>query len=449
MKPNQVIAALEATNSRLDKERIVKAAWDAGCLEFFIGAKMAYDALVTFGVRKAPLIEGADDPNFVPTMDWTKFVDLASKLQRRELTGNTARDVLRASADSSSTDVWNGWYRRILLKDLKCGCTDSTINKILEAEGAAATSYIIPVFSCQLAKNGDDHPKKMKGLKFIDPKLDGARVLTIFNIENNIVTQYSRDGRQNDRFEVITNDLAKLLPKLQQSIVFDGEMVSKNFQELMKQFNRKDDVNIGNAKLALFDIIPLKDFLVGECKLTQVQRHQILMGFAGALQECCGDRVYVIPKLIVNLDTVEGQDKFKEFNNETIAAGFEGIMVKDPQATYRTKRTDAWLKIKPFITVDLEVVGFEPGKPESKFSKTLGGMVCRGIDQGKTIQVTVGGGYSEELRDEIWNNRDKVLGRTVEIKGDVLTIASDGVNWSVRFPVFVGFRDDKVAVNPK
>jgi ATP-dependent DNA ligase len=98
------------------------------------------------------------------------------------------------------------------------------------------------------------------------------------------------------------------------------------------------------------------------------------------------------------------------------------------------------MKIKPFITVDLEVVGFEPGKPESKFSNTLGGLICRGVDQGKLIEVTVGGGYSEELRDQIWSNRDSVLGRIVEIKGDALTKSQTGDSWSLRFPVFMQFR---------
>ena len=443
MKPNEIIAALEATSGRLDKEKIVKQAWDAGCLEFFIGAKMAYDALVTFGVKKVPLIEGEDDPNFASTFDWVKFTDLAKNLQHRELTGNSARDALRAAAYNASISEWNGWYRRILLKDLKCGITDSTINKILEAAGPTAKPYIIPVFSCQLAKNGDDHPKKMKGMKLIDPKLDGVRILTIMDIENKSVTQYSRDGRQNDRFEFITTALTKLLPELKQSIVLDGEMVSRSFQELMKQLNRSTDVDMSDAKLALFDMIPLKDFQTGECKLTQTARHELLSGFVGLLQKHCGNRVYVIPKLAVDLDTPEGQKTFKEFNNETVAAGFEGIMVKDPKATYRTKRTDAWLKIKPFITVDLEVVGFENGKAESKFANTLGGLVCRGVDQGKLVEVTVGGGYSEELREEIWSNRDKVLGRIVEIKGDVLTKSQDSDVWSLRFPVFMGFRDDK------
>jgi len=440
MTPADIIAQLEATTKRTEKEAIIKAAWDSGCVEFFEGARMAYFALETFGVKKVPLIEGEDDDNFETAFTWKKFKDIAAKLEKRELTGNTARDVLRAAANAASVRDWNLWYRRILLKDLKCGITETTVNKILEKAGAKAKKYIIPVFSCQLAKNGEDHPKKLAGPKLLDVKLDGVRIITILDVERNTVTQYSRDGRQNDRFGTIATALEKLLPNLKQSLVLDGEMISKSFQDLMKQVNRKENVDTSDAKLALFDVLPLADFLVGECTLTQSDRHDLLVGMIPLLEEATVGKAYVIPKMSVNLDTLEGQTQLKEFNRETIDAGYEGIMIKDPNATYKTKRTDAWLKIKPWITVDLEIVGVEPGKPDSKFKNTLGGLVCRGVDQEKTIEVTVGGGYTEELRDEIWSNREKMIGRVVEVKGDALTRAQDGDTWSLRFPVFVQFR---------
>ena len=443
MKPWEIIAALEATSGRLDKERIVKQAWDTGCVEFFRGAFLAYHPMWTWGVKKVPLIEGDDEPGFVSTFTWAKFAAIMEKLRKRELTGNSARDVLRAAADQCCKAEWNGWYRRIILKDLNAGITSTTVNKILEAAGPVAAEYIAPIFSCQLAMNGEDHPKKMTGVKLLDLKLDGARLLTVLDIESQTVTQYSRNGKENDRFDAITTALRGLLPELKQSIVLDGEVVSRSFQALMKQFNRKDDVDTSDARLALFDMLPLSDFLAGECKLTQTDRHELLSGFVGLLQKHCGDRVYVIPKMVVDLDTAEGQQKFKEFNNEAIVNGFEGVMLKDPRGTYRTRRTDAWLKIKPVYTVDLQVVGFEPGKPESRFRDTLGGLLCRGIDQGKEIEVSVGSGYTEELRKEIWDNQAAVLGRTVEIKGDGLTLSQGATVWSIRFPTFLGFRDDK------
>ena len=445
MKPWQIIRDLEDNGGRLEKERIIREAWTSGCTEFFDGAKLAYDALVTFGIKKAPLIDGEDDPMFAPTLDWSKFKSILEKLRTRDLSGNMAREVLLSASNNASVGEWNGWYRRILLKDLKCGITETTINKVLDEFGTAAEAYKIPVFSCQLAKNGDDHPAKLKGFKYLDVKLDGVRILTVIDIEAKTVTQYSRDGRQNDRFSDITTSLTALIPQLKQSIVLDGEMISRSFQDLMKQLNRKEDVDTSDARLALFDIIPLTDFRAGECKVTQVDRHELLVGMLPVIQAACGDKVYVIPKMMVDLDTDDGQAQFREFNNDTVAAGYEGIMIKEPLSTYKTKRTDAWLKIKPFITVDLEIIGVEPGKPESKFAHTLGGLVCRGVDQDRLVEVTVGGGYSEELRDQIWADRDAVIGRIVEIKGDALTRAQDGDAWSLRFPVFMGFRDDKRA----
>jgi DNA ligase-1 len=437
--PADVIQALESNSGRIEKERIIQAAWDAGITEFFHGAQLAYDALRTFGVKKVPLIEDEDNSED-SSFTWERFCSIATQLENRTLTGNEAKAVLLASADIAPVREWNTWYRRILLKDLKCGVSETTINKILEKNGARAKPYIIPVFSCQLAKNGDDHPKKMAGPKLLDVKLDGVRIISILNKNKNTVTQYSRDGRLNENFPAISSALAKLLPVIKESMVFDGEVVSRSFQALMKQLNRKEDVDTADAKLALFDCLPLSDFVAGECNLTQAQRHDALVEFMPLLEQAGNGVVYVIPKLAVNLDTAEGQQVFKEFNSETVEAGYEGIMIKDPDATYRTKRTDAWLKMKPFITVDLEVIGVEPGKPESRFVNTLGGLVCRGRDQEREILVNVGSGFSEELRDEIWNNQQSVIGRIVEIKGDALTRSQDSDTYSLRFPVFMQFR---------
>jgi DNA ligase-1 len=435
-----VVLALEAVGGRLEKEAIVRQAWNAGITDFFQGAVMAYSAFITFGVKKVPLIQAEDDGE-PSKWQWADFKALAQNLEQRKLTGHAARDALKDAAEVASIREWNGFYRRVLLQDLKCGVTDSTINKVLAEFGSPAESYMVPEFSCQLAKNGDDHPKKMRGPKLLDPKLDGVRILTICDKENGTVSQHSRNGKINENFPQIVAAMTKLLPKLTVSMVFDGEMVSRSFQALMKQLNRKDAVDTSDAKLALFDCLPLKDFMAGECKMTQIDRHEALAAFQPVFEQLTGGSVYVIPKLSVNLDTAEGQATFKEFNRETVEAGYEGIMVKDPQASYQTKRTDAWMKIKPFITVDLEIVGFEPGKPESKFANTLGGLVCRGTDQGKLIEVTVGGGYTEELRDQIWAAKHKLLGFIVEVKGDALTLSqgSDDV-WSLRFPVFMQFR---------
>lgn len=436
-----VIAKLSETSGRLDKEQIVRDALSLGITDFFLGAKLAYDSLVTFGVRKVPKLLDEDQPGFVSTFTFADFVKLTDNLRARKLTGNAARDAISSAADKCNSYEWNGFYRRVLLKDFKAGLTDGTINRVLEKSGPSGKPYIIEVFTCQLAKDGKNFPKKLVGEKFLDCKLDGVRVLTVLNKENNTVVQYTRNGLINDNFTDITDKLTGLLPVITQSMVLDGEMVSASFQELMTQVNRRSDVNTTDAKLALFDIIPLKDFIAGECKITQTDRHVLLLGLETAIKTVAGDSVYVIPKLSVNLSTPEGYKTMYEFNKTAIDAGYEGIMVKNPLASYKTTRSDAWLKIKPKITVDLEVVGFEIGTPGTKNETSLGGMICKGVDNGRQISVTVGGGYSDELRADIWANQDKVLGRIAEIEADCLTLSKNNDEvWSLRFPQFLRFR---------
>jgi DNA ligase-1 len=463
-----VIAKLEAHNGKLEKEQIVKDAFAAGIFEFFEAAAMAYNKLRSFGVKQVPLIEDEDEPGFVSTFTWDHFKILVAKLESRELTGNAARDALRAAADKCTVRDWNGFYRRVLIRDFKCGAGEGTINRAL-ADLMKATKdkkikaellrHMVPEFSVQLAKNGDDHPKKMTGIKLLDPKLDGCRLTTIIDIVDKTVTQYTRHGAINDRFTNITTALAKLIPLLKRSVVLDGEVVSQNFQQMMTQLNRKT-ADTRDAKLALFDIIALDDFKKLQdpdpevkstaSKITQTKRHEELVELIPLLQQVSGDTVYVIPKLSVDLNTVEGQQTFKEFNNTTVAAGFEGIMVKDPMASYECDRTFAWLKIKPFITVDLEIIDVLPGNAGSKYEKTLGRLVCKGEEQGKKVKTKCGGGFSDKQRDEIWTafkkNPKSVIGLIVEIKGDCLTLSADDDldlaedEWSVRFPVFMRFR---------
>lgn len=438
--PADVIQALEQTNSRLEKERVLRDAWQAGITEFFQGAKWACDSLLTFGVKKVPLLADADPAGFRPSFSWQNFQELVDKLAARELTGNAARDAISQAADGTQQHVWNNFYRRVLLKDLRCGVTETTINKVLKAQGALAQPYIIPVFSCQLAEDGVDHEHRITGVRMLDHKLDGVRLLSVLDVETQTVTQYTRNGKLNDNFPQICQWLSSLLPRLKHSVVLDGEVVSANFQSLMTQVNRKSNVDTSDAHLALFDVVPLADFKKGRCEITQQDRHDIVVGLGGFLEAQSQGKIYVIPKLTVDLDTPEGQDTYREFNREALDLGFEGIMIKDPFAAYTTKRGFAWLKKKPFFSLDLEIVQVEPGTPGTKFANTMGAILFRGTHDNKEIEVSVGGGYSEKQRDEFWANRDKLMGVIGEVETDAITKSQNSDVYSLRFPRFVRLR---------
>jgi len=430
MTPWEITKALAADSSRKAKEAIVEAALaDPDASTFFEGAKLCYDSLITFGVKQVPekLINGGQG------FPWKAFVELANSLRNRELTGHDARDAIQLAMDCATQDQWNFWYRPILIKDLRCGLTENTINSVLKK--ANRDDLIIPVFTCQLAKDGTDHPKHMTGKKQISNKLDGSRVLTIV-YPSGAVDQFSRNGKELLNFEKIKSQMSETCDHFDEPMVFDGEIMSGSFQDLMKQMHRKTDVQTDDVVLYLFDIIPLKDFNLGICNTDQTTRSETLKKWHEKWKDVIPN-VKVLDDEIVDLDTPEGKSRFNEINTIAIAEGLEGIMVKTPNGAYQCKRTHDWLKIKPTISVDLTIVGVEEGT--GKNVGKLGSLVCEGEDSGRVISVNVGSGLTDQQREEFWNYKDDLFGRIVEVEADAITMNQD-LTYSLRFPRYKRFR---------
>jgi DNA ligase-1 len=97
----------------------------------------------------------------------------------------------------------------------------------------------------------------------------------------------------------------------------------------------------------------------------------------------------------------------------------------------------AWLKLKPFIEVTLEVTHVEEGT--GKYQGQLGALVCSGIDDGRTITVNCGSGFTDSDRVSYWAGRNRLAGQLVEVRADAITQNQDGT-YSLRFPRFKGFR---------
>ena len=122
--PWKIIQELEADNSRLQKEAIIRRESDADNDVFFEGVCMALDGFRTYGVKQVP--KSTKDGG---GMTWLEFKKLVRQLEHRIATGNTAKQMVQQACDESNKDQWNDWYRRILIKDLRCGVTHKTINK--------------------------------------------------------------------------------------------------------------------------------------------------------------------------------------------------------------------------------------------------------------------------------------------------------------------------------
>jgi DNA ligase-1 len=425
-----VISTLEDHPSRLNKEAILAVQAEANNAELFAGMRLALDPMITFGIKQVK--EKTDEDG--PGLDWNEFTRVLSGFIDRTTTGNAARDTLDQMIAQATKRQWNGWYRRILIKDLRCGVSEKTVNKVVEKKHA---HFAIPVFSCQLAHDSANHESKVTGKKYIEVKLDGVRVITVVRTDGR-VDLFSRNGKSLDNFPHVAEQISAVVKKNPPpyDLVLDGEIMSSSFQDLMTQVHRKSDVKANDAVLNLFDVIPLTDFEKGVWNKRQEDRSAMVYHWHKQHKDALPN-VTVVGHELVDLDTAEGQTRYKEINARAIAGGYEGIMLKDPEASYECKRSVAWLKLKPFIEVSLAVTDFEEGTGRN--IGKLGALVCRGTDDGKDIIVNVGSGFTDDHRSTYWESRNALLGNIVEVRADAITQNQDGT-YSLRFPRFKGFR---------
>ena len=410
----EIIQLLERDNSRLYKEDVLSHYIDdEGLVK---GLLYCLDNMITFGVADIPY---SDTQGEGITAD--EFYHLADQLRNRELTGNAARDAILSLSLQATIDQWNDWYRRILIKDLRCGVSLKTVNNVKKGT--------IPVFTCMLAHSGDNNPKKITGDCVVEYKYDGVRAIII--VENANATIYSRNGKLLSNFPHIEEAFSN---KIFDDLVFDGEVMSADFQTLMKQVHRKEGAQTEDAYFALFDFLPLDEFKTAKSSLPLTKRKELLKGFEES--EYFKDCIVVTDYTVLNIE--DDADKFKAINNTAIEKGYEGIMVKPVNGYYECKRSYGWLKMKPYIEVTLTVTDIEEGTGKNEGS--TGALVCEGTDEGKRIKVNVGTGLSDVNRDDIWNNSDAVLGQLVEVRADAITISQDGDDYSLRFPRFKCFR---------
>lgn len=453
-----ILADLAATDSKNDKQAILSRESKSNNTEFFDGVKLALDPMVTFGVKQVSTKPVKRPSEASPTgLSHSAFMILCAKLAARQLTGDAAQVAINYSMNQATQEEWDGWYRLILIKDLKAGFSESTLNK------SVADQFKVTAFECQLAKDcvdddGNVDESLLNGKKLVDCKLDGQRVLTIV-YPNGKVDQYSCNGKEMVNFGKIKDQISRNSVFFAEPVVLDGEVMSASFQDLMKQARRKTDVQTDDAVLNLFDIITLREFQAGKGIHKQKDRTFSLQTWYEKIAASMPN-VTVVGCEMVDLDTDAGKARLLEINAKALAGKYEGIMLKDPEAVYECKRSLNWMKMKPFIEESLTAVDVEAGKVGSKFEGTMGAVVFEGMVGDKKVRVHCGGGFSIQQRAQIWATHtgkpvtwqkkvdkkwvtfteqpegEDVVGRIGEVRADALTKSPKNDYYSMRFPRF-------------
>lgn len=266
---------------------------------------------------------------------------------------------------------------------------------------------------------------------FASPKLDGVRVI----VYDSVV--YSRN------FKRIPNDYVQSLFGHKEYNWFDGELIVGDVTSDTVFQSTTSGVMTGSGKPDV--TLHAFDFISSEHHFGL--RHNELKKRARGLKH-----VKVVPHILIN--NIEELNAYEE---ECVAQGYEGIMIRDPNGKYKngrsTTKEGGLLKIKRFEDDEAVVIGCEELMTNNNEQEldNLGykvrsskkeGMVPSGklgalIVKHKTFgEFKIGSGFTEEQRMSLWNEKDSLNGKLAKFK-----YQPSGVKDKPRFPVFLGFRN--------
>lgn len=342
------------------------------------------------------------------------------------LENNTGKDVDIAIVQAFIEDnlEHKDFIVDLVTKNIKVGITATTINKV--------KPNFIPEFGVQLANSYD--MKYVDGKDFIITlKLDGSRMIAIK--ENDEVKFFSRQGKEITELVEIEEEF-KEFP----NGVYDGELLAigefedskSQFKETMKRSRIKGE-KMG-LKFMIYDFISdIDDFKKGKDETKCIDRKNNVRDIINVFGK--SEFIQYLEPLYVGSDI----KRITMHSDLVIKQGQEGIMINLCESPYETKRVNHLLKVKEFHTLDLRVIDKKEGTNRNKGK--LGALV---VDY-KGFEVSVGSGYTDTLREELWNDED-IVGSIIEISYFEETCDKDG-NLSLRFPVFIRRRDDKNEVS--
>ena len=416
----QILHQLEAASGRLEKEAILKA--HATDQTFKEVCRLTLDPLVNFYIKKLP----AAGPK--PTGD-TWSLDKALKsiegwLATRKMRGKSATTHLERLFACVSDDDQEV-LRRVLGRNLKCGVSEATVEKIWPD---LKLSYPCMLVSPLTEKT------KVKFPCIVQTKMDGMR----FNahVTNGDVVFRSRAGKDL-AFEglPIEADFQKLPEG-----VYDGELLVANADRktgngILTKFQKgTGTVVVGrDIHAKVWDVIPVTDFAKGSCSIGYFERFQILSGTLKAAR----------PKAIILVQTwleVSDMEEAQTIYKEQLAHGEEGVILKDPKGPWEDKRVKHQVKMKAELEADLRVTGFLPGA--GKFEGKIGSLLVESAD-GK-VKTAVGTGLNDEERS--WDPKE-FIGKIVAVKYNALIDDKKTGLKSLFLPVFVEIRDDKTVAD--
>lgn len=413
-----IIKQLENTPGTNDKIHILKSNSENESLKKVL--YYTYTDSLNYGFSEAKLRELLS--NSTPTdkayKDGFYMLDILSTSNINDFLRRNVINFLNSKSEEEK-ELWI----KIICKDLRCNISSKTINK--------AIPKLIKTYEVQQGMPFDKVKLKKNEWIALSLKLNGIRSSYMNGVFR------SRQNKEMTGYKHIEEDLKRL--GINEMFV-DGELIRKNIDNVSDNENFRLTTSIVNSdkeskeeiKLVIFDIISKDDFIKGEGKLKFSERLKILDDMRLVIKILGLKNIEIVDTYYSGID----HSKIQEILDTVDAEGYEGLMcLRD--VTYKCKRHNGILKCKKFKTADCKIVGCEAG--EGKYENKLGSFII----EYKGNRVGVGSGYTDTQREEFWNNRDKYVGKILEVKFKEETMDKKTKMISLQFPTFVCIREDK------
>lgn len=355
-------------------------------------------------------------------------------LVERSLTGNAAIILVEKTLSSLSEEEASV-FERIVKKDLRCGASESSFNKVWPG-----LVYEHPYMRC--SSLNEKTVKKLKLPYMSEVKSDGRYVDIIVRPDS--VSYMSRAGHVVD-FNHPDRDNALMAEAQAGAFVLMGEtLVSDGSGGVLPRaegngYLNNDDIDKSLLRFVVWDIVSLEDFELKFCPIARIDRIDKVVELVTSLQLSGVHDISVVDYRICNTHQ-EAIDHFEE----VVKAGGEGVVLKNFNGVWKDGTSADQIKLKIIVEGDLLVVGMTEG--EGRLKGMCGALICQSSCGDVVVNVA---GLSDKLRKEFFDNPDSIVGSIITLKyNDVVYSETTGL-WSLYLPRFVEKRTDKSEADDK
>lgn len=390
--------------------------------QFMEMVRLATDPMITFGIAGKTLTAaeknwGSGSGAFLFEHSTTYnghfgILDRLEEFSSRKRTGNAAKDSIAGFRRNLTHNSWS-LLRLVLQKDLDCGISAKTVAEMFPG--------LIFSFDVMLAHSFEE--KRIKSWPVaVEPKYDGMRAICV--VKKNETRFFTRSGKPINTVDHIGDVIRFHLGEamIADGLVLDGEIEAESFAKTMSQARKKNEIAT-DAIFQIFDVLYLDEWERRISPTYEVRRNRLQVIANLAKEAEC---VKIVPRYLAR-NVREVESFYKSFR----ARKLEGAIVKSLDGKYEWSRSYSWLKMKETLSFDLPIIGFFEG--EGKYQDTLGGVIVDYF----SVDVKVGGGFTDEERNIIWENKAFYHGKVMEVAAQEVT--PDG---SLRHPRCIGLRID-------